>query len=347
MHHLTYVYTDKLGEPARTRNIKLYSPKTLSEMIDRDILDRIMSPYQEYHGRHRELILLENISIDFVEHSLFDLIKQFEGRHSSLFDYPVSYPPIILIDGDAPDLSDELVEHAQRTAAYVVAYSLSGKTATANLLVNRQFWDWWQIGGRWPMEFKVANQLVDIVTGAEVSPMVDMTGVDTTGHFTSAYVRSVDWRQRIEKYMVPFLRLYDKIKDATAHLPPAWKVIKSSQAVTNDERYRCVNWPVFDAWRKEVREALKSIRDDKARIEDAFFVTEEDLVGLTRREVIRFAIARAYCPSFMLVSMEGEKDQLFELDFFVPSTPTNIRNIIRAARRLKPDTVVIAVDVHN
>lgn len=359
MHQLTYIYTDRLSDEAYRKDVAEYArqfPTLVSSMkpyytsreeFDKRILDWIMGPYEEFEGNNRELVLMEHISINFVENKLMDVIEKFQAYRSDLQWENPTYPPIILIDGTTPYLGEDLQDFARYSDSFVVLYDTTKKEATANLLVNKQFWDWWVIGGRWPMEFKVPQQPKDVVTGFELSALVDKSELDTSQYRTSALYKDINWKERIQKYLGRFLELHDQIKEVTSHLPPAWKVLEDSFGKVAADQYYRFNTKAFDAWRKEVREVTANIRSREAKIEEAFFITEEDLVGLSRREVIRYAIARAYCPAIMLVALEGQKTDLYKLDFFCPSNPQNIRNIIRAARRLKPDTVVIAVDVHN
>lgn len=361
MHQLVYIYTDRLSDTAYQASVESFkaafpSINPNSELLardrfDREILAQIMAPYQEVEGNHRELVLLENIGINFVEHKLMDVIAQFEAYKNTwhrIADKQVSvYPPIILIDAGTPFIEDDLQEFARFSDSFVVLYDTTKQEATAHLLVNRQFWDWWVIGGRWPTEFKVEGQSRDLVAGFEPGTFTDLSKLDLSKHRTSALFKDIDWKERIEKYRGRFLALHDRIKDATAHLPPAWKVLHDTLGKAGAEKYYRFDTKAFDQWRKDVREAVAKTSNPNAAIEEPFFVNAEDLVGLSRREVIRFAIARAYCPSVMVVALEGQDTALYMLDFFCPSDPRNIRNIIRAARRLKPDTVVIAVDVHN
>lgn len=359
MHQLTYIYTDRLSDEAYQRDVGEFSrqfPTLVASMkpyyisreeFDKRVLGSIMKPYQEFEGTNRELVLLEHISIDFVEHKLMDVIEKFQAYRSSLLVGKPTYPPIILIDSTTPYLEEDLQEFARYNDSFVVLYDTTKKEATANLLVNKQFWDWWVIGGRWPAEFEVPGQAHDLVAGFEPGAFTDLDKLDLTNHRTSALFKDINWKGRIKKYLGRFLELHDQIKEITAHLPPAWRVLENSFGKAAADLYYRFNTQVFDAWRKEVREVTANVRSREAKIEEAFFISEEDLVGLSRREVIRYAIARAYCPSIMMVALEGQKTDLYTLDFFCPSSPQNIRNIIRAARRLKPDTVVVAVDVHN
>lgn len=357
MHHLTYIYTDRLSEAAYQRSLVNFAEQfpafvlrtdlTAREVFDKEVLNNIMNPYQEFDGNHRELVLLEHISIDFVETKLMDLIGKFQAYRRTLGVGGPFYPPIILIDAGTPYVDEDLQEFARFNDSFVVMYDTTKEEATANLLVNKQFWDWWVVGGRWPMEFEVPGQSRDLVAGFQPGAFTDLDKLDLTNHRTSALFKDINWKARVQKYLGRFLELHDQIKEVTAHLPPAWRVLENSFGKAAADQYYRFNTVAFDAWRKEVREATANIRSRDARIEEAFFISEEDLVGLSRREVIRYAIARAYCPSIMVVALEGQKTDLYKLDFFCPSDPQNIRNIIRAARRLKPDTVVIAVDVHN
>lgn len=330
----------------------VYGPK------DKETLARVMRPYNEQWecpetgGMRPELVMLENVPVMTLETSLFDMITAFRKVTDKKANYN-KCRPIILVD-DAYDYLD--VGSIRELDAFVVAYDLDSKTATAKILVSRAFWDWWVVGGRWPIQFEGKHKwglLKNIVAPAEVSWAVDKAelAIKQEGRYTSLRFGEIDWDKAKRERVKNALETWEVIYKVDPTLEPVANILKRMN-LPKGARYYSFDHAEYDAWHKRVVEIVNTFLPGWS---EGMF-SPYDLAGMSRRQVIRYAIARTYIAAIGVFYEEGystEKSAAFtqttvyDWSFFEHPTDQEVKEVLKRIRNLDPGTVVTAVDIHN
>lgn len=336
-HYLTYVYGPK----------------------DNETLTRVLRPYNEdwscpdSGGMSPELVVLENVPVMTLETSLFDMIQEFRKVCNKSSSYSASRP-IVLVD-DAYDYID--VTAIRELDAFVISYDLDSNKATAKVMVSRAFWDWWVVGGRWPIQFKGKGHmgpfLSNVIGPADVSWAVDKEALvaQSPGRFTSLRLDDIDWKSAKRERVTNALRVWEPIHNADPTLERSSSILKRMN-LPKGARYYSFDHEEYSTWQATVGKIVKTMVLD--------WMTEMfspyDVAGMTRRELIRYAIARTYVPAIGVFYEEGYSEKeggaytqtsVYDWSFFENPTDKEVKEVWRRVRKLKPSTVVTAVDIHN
>lgn len=334
-HYLTYVYGPK----------------------DKETLARVMKPYNENWecpetgGLRPELVVLENVPVMTLETTLFDMITAFRKITDKTANYN-KCRPIILVD-NAYDWID--VGSIRELDAFVVAYDLDSKAATAKIVVSRAFWDWWVIGGRWPIQFEVKpwEALTDVVGPAEVSWAVDKGELESkkAGRFTSVAFGSIEWKKAKQERVKQALAVWEVIHKADPTLEPVANILKRMN-LPKGARYYSFDHVEYDAWHKRVIDIAHKLLPDWM---DGLF-SPYDVAGMSRRQLIRYAAARTYVPAIGVFYEEGynadkngvfTQSTVYDWSFFEHPDDAEVKEVLKRIRNIDKGTVVTAVDVHN
>lgn len=335
-HYLTYVYGPS----------------------DHETLTRVMAPYNEEYrcsdnpGLTPELVVLTNVPVMTLETSLFDMISSFrkvlgKGKYNQM-------APILIVD-DAIAYLD--ISAVRDLGAFIISYDLDSKSATAKVVVSRAFWDWWVVGGRWPIQFETKAKgwcmAKDIIGPAEVSWAVDKDMLDAQreGRFTSLRMGEIDWKKAKRERVKAALEVWEKVNAIDPTLQPA-SVIMQRLNLPKGVNYFQFDTSEYDAHRSKIREIVDHLPRE---IMDGIF-SPYDVGGMTRREVIRYAIARTYVPAYGVFWTNKFCEQAggitsqtttFDFSWLVHPTDEDCRKVIKMVNSLGPDVVVTAVDIHN
>lgn len=331
----------------------VYGPK------DKETLDRIMQPYNENWecpetgGLRPELVVLENVPVMTLETSLFDMITEFRKVTDKKANYN-KCRPIVLVD-NAYDFID--VNSIRELDAFVISYDLDSKAATAKVVVSRAFWDWWVIGGRWPIQFEAKDQwrigLYNIVAPPEVSWAVDQDDLaaNKEGRFTSLKFGDIHWKKAKQERVKQALALWEVLYKADPTLEPVSTIMKRMK-LPKGVRYYSFNHEEYDVWHKKV---IKIAHDVAPGWMDNMF-SPFDIAGMSRRELIRYAIGRTYCPAYGVFYSETfnptnngvtSDTAVYDWSYFEHPTDKEVKELLKRVRNLDPSTVVTAVDIHN
>lgn len=334
MHYLGYVYGPK----------------------DKETLMRIMAPYneQEEYGvtLGPELVVLSNIPTMTLETSLFDMIVAFREIDRPFFSRA---SPILIVES----LADYELSQVRELGAFVIAYDLDSKEATAKMAVTRAFWDWWVVGGRWPIQFEGKNSASgwnmykNIISEAEVSWAVDKEALEEkkANRFTSLRMGEIDWKKAKQERVTYALEAWDFANKHLSELPRISDLV-TKMNLPKGTRYVDFKHDEVSAWQKRVAEVTHALRPDDW--EKMFSI--RDVVGMTRREVIRYALLRTHLPLFGIFweqkydsDKRGMVEETTVYDFSWATFPTDkdAKDILRRVRNLDPSTVVTAIDIHN
>lgn len=331
----------------------VYGPK------DNETLTRVMKPYNidwsypESGGMRPELVVLENIPVMALETSLFDMIQEFRKVCNKNSSYS-STRPILLVD-NAYDYID--VNAIQELDAFVISYDLDSNKATAKVMVSRTFWDWWVIGGRWPIQFKGIGHtgpfLSNVIGPADVSWAVDKEALVTQspGRFTSLRLDDIDWKSAKHERVANALRVWEPIHTADPTLERVSTILKRMN-LPKGVSYYSFDHEEYDAWHTKVMETARAVIPNW----QSEMFSPHDVAGMTRRELIRYAIARTYVPAIGVFYEEGYNEReggtytqtaVYNWGFFENPADKEVKEVWRRVRKLKPSTVVTAVDIHN
>lgn len=326
---------------------------------DKETLFRVMAPYNENYdgpetgGLRPELVVLENVPVMTLETSLFDMIMSFR-KVLDKSNYK-QMTPILIVD-DAMSYLD--MNSVRELGAFVISYDLSSKKATAKVVVSRAFWDWWVVGGRWPIQFEPIDRngwsmAKDIIGPAEVSWAVDKEALaaQQEGRYTSLRFGEIDWKKAKRERVKLALEMWDVIYKADPTLGPVSQIMKRMN-LPKGVPYYSFNHEEYDAWHTKIR-ALVDQHIPNAM--DGIF-SPYDIAGMSRRELIRYAIARTYAPAFGIFwtnefspEHNGVTSQTTVFDFSWTQHPTDAecKSLLKLVRKLDYSTVVTAVDIHN
>jgi hypothetical protein len=329
---------------------------------NKETLDRVMKPYnQDYHcpetgGMPPELVVLTNVPVLTLETSIFDMIQEFRKVSNKKSSFS-KYRPIILVD-DAYDYLD--VAAVRELDAFVISYDLDSNKATAKIVVSRTFWDWWVIGGRWPIQFEGKSHMAPYMTNAigpaEVSWAVDKDELAKRekGRFTSLRIDEINWKNAKQERVKNALVMWEVLHKADPTLEREGEILKRMN-LPKGARYYSFDHEEYDAWIAKVW-AIASAAMPNC-MEQMF--SPYSVAGMTRRELIRYAIARTYVPAFGIFYDEGysEKDgvvfsqtAVYDWSFSWHPTDKEVKEVwqrVRQLVKLKPFTIVTAVDIHN
>lgn len=330
----------------------VYGPK------DKETLARVMKPYNEEWdcpetgGLPPELVVLENVPVMTLETSLFDMIQAFRKVTDKKANYN-RCRPIVLVD-DAYDFID--VASLRELDAFIISYDLDSKKATAKVVVSRAFWDWWVVGGRWPIQFEAVGCLSPFISNvigpAEVSWMVDKEALaeKQEGRFTSLRFGDIDWKKAKRERVKNALEVWEIIHTADPTLERAATILKRMN-LPKGARYYSFDHEEYDAWHKKV---IAIVQDKMPNWMEGMF-SPYDVAGMTRRELIRYAIARTYVAAIGIFYDEERFENggvitqttVYDWSFFEHPTDQEVKEVLNRIRKLKPSTVVTAVDIHN
>lgn len=334
MHYLAYVY----------------GPSTAEQLTE------ILAPFNECPSdedicsgkvRRFDVVMMTNIPVMTLETTLFDMISEFRKvcKWKS---------PILLVDDAEKYLDHEAVSNLD---AFIISYNLESKACTAQMVVSRAFWDWWVIGGRWPIEFESKTATRNVVADSEVSWCVDKEALAAKqgGRFTSVYMSDVDWKKEKREHVKNALAIWDVVSSVTVGVPRASDLLEAMHLPNGTQYYqfRCDD---YDAWVKDIHEKVSALPAEvRAPIQD-MFCSYLDIAGMTRRELIRYAIMRTYVPSYAILHKNefeanvagwAETTLVFDYGWGFHPTDKMVKNVIRLIEGLSPSTVVTAVDIHN
>lgn len=326
---------------------------------DKETLSRVMAPYNENYdcpekgGMPPELVVLENVPVMTLETSLFDMITAFR-KVSDKSNYH-QQTPILIVD-DAMSYLD--MHSVRELGAFVISYDLNSMKATAKVVVSRAFWDWWVVGGRWPIQFEPIqyngwSMAQDIIGPAEVSWAVDKEALaaQREGRYTSLRFGEIDWKKSKRERVKLALEMWEVIYKTDPALEPVSQIMKRMN-LPKGVRYYSFNHEEYNVWNTRVRAIVdQHIPNHMDGIFSPF-----DIAGMGRRELIRYAIARTYAPAFGIFwsnefspTHNGVTSQTTVFDFSWSQHPTDAecKSLLKMVRSLKPGTVVTAVDIHN
>lgn len=322
MHYCTYVYGPR----------------------NKDELTQTLAEYNENGDDHFKRVLMTNIPEFTLENTMFDVIKRFRAVESW------GPSPIVLVDRAKDYLENRDLRNMD---AYVISYDLDSKEATAQMVTSKAFWDWWVIGGRWPMEFHAPQRTHNVVGMTEISAMVDMTGVSTEGYYSSVYCKDIDHKKFKQEHLEKALKVWEYANENMPDMVPQWKMIEELN-LPDDTAYYQFNCKAYDAWRDEVRrladlQPKPEWSDEWCRTPVCGPFYLEDVIGLTKRQLIRYAILRTYVPAFGVFDFGPDiPKKVVDLSFLATTNPKETKELVKYIRKhLTPDTVVTAVDIHN
>lgn len=329
-HYLTYVYGPE----------------------DKATLERVMKPYNEQWestGSLRpDLVVLTNVPVFTLENTLYDLIQEF--RKITQYASFNRKAPILLVD-DAMEYLD--MNSVQELGAFIISYDLDSKEATAKVVVTRGFWDWYQVGGRWPAAFKPRSEhgwFRNIVAEPDVAHGILAEDIPPK-HYVSLPMRDIDWKTAIRAKVKSALEMWDKFHQDKPDLEPVSAIMKRMN-LPKGVRYYDFDHREYDAWHKTVREISEKHSIDWGNT----YFSPFDVAGMSRREVIRFAIARTYVPMYSVIwqtrfdqGLNGQVEETTVYDFAWSTFPTDeeLRKALQHIRNLPNHTVVTAIDIHN
>lgn len=314
----------------------VYGPKESAELAE------VLAAYDEQAEEVLfERVMLTNVPLT-LETSLLELItklNKFSGRWGTTSG-------IALVD-DVKNYVDERT--LMREGFFLVSYNLDTEVVTANVLMSKAIWDWYVIGGRWPCEFKVKPHIEapDVIEGYHLSWAVDQKAMpDMAEYRRSVEMGWVDWKAMEREHVAYCLKSWEMAQKFLPDQKPRYKVYQENNRQTNLPTWK-FDFAEYDTWRSEVQTGIQG----KLSPEDHMGMTFDiyDVAGLTRREAIRYALARCYVPNVGIFSLSSDhKTEVFYLGWGAVVTPDEVKAIIRYVRKnLTPDVVVTAVDFHN
>lgn len=331
----------------------VYGPK------DKETLTRVLKPYNEdwncpeTGGLRPELVVLENVPVMTLETTLFDMITAFRKITDRSRNYN-KCRPILLVD-NAYDYID--VGSIRELDAFVIAYDLDSKKATAKIVVSRAFWDWWVVGGRWPMQFQAKGPMSPFMTNvigpAEVSWAVGKAELELKqeGRYTSLRFGDIDWKKAKRERVKNALEMWEVIYKADPTLEPAANILKRMN-IPKGAPYYSFDHEEYETWHKKVVAIATTLLPNWM---EAMF-SPYDLAGMSRRELIRYASARTYVAAIGVFYEEGYSTEksgaftqttVYDWSFFEHPTDREVKEVLKRVRNLNPGTVVTAVDIHN
>lgn len=337
-HYLTYVY----------------GPRNLHD------LEKVMEPYSEHtRGGNPKWVYLKDVPVSF-EMTLLELITNFAHLGEKKWT-----APIVIVD---ENLCYEEMEELARISPVVIQYNLDVKQVTLNLIFNQDFWDWWQVGGRWPGQFHIPGRKGgDIVQGMELSWVWDKNKPDLKGRFNSVEIREVNWAEAMRTRIKQMLALWEIVNPLTQGMAPAWTMMgPAGERGVEDGPHWLILPDNFWPWHAAVNATEGLPKYDEG--EKFGWARPSEVVGLTRHQVVRLAMARALVPAYALIQREWQPlqhpakymekyppekpavsydSELLNMCWPGYPSPEYVDEVLRMIRALPLDTVVTAVDIHN
>lgn len=318
---------------------------------DQETLTRIMQPYNENGNNSfgHELVVLTNIPVMTLETSLFDMIVAFR-KVSDSGSYN-QQRPILIVDDALQYLDHSAIRELD---AFVISYDLDTKAATAKVVVSRAFWDWWVVGGRWEGHFNALGSgwhrnIIDPIP--RTSTVCIEPEKKTPGQYNSLPLCDIDWKTAKRKRVAAAFAMWNQIYGGDPTLERQSTILKRMN-LPKGVRYYAYDHTEYEAWRKKINAIM-----DKSEVEwgDHLF-SPWDIAGMTRRELIRYAIARTYVPMYGIFWSAGycpirngavEETFVYDWASFEHPTDQEVKDVIKRVRKLEPHTVVTAIDIHN